>query len=371
MSNFVLWVTDHMFAEAKPEIMAQECKVDSLNTCIRVFQRQVHSNRLELDDVNCGYEEFRREQVRLEEELALRETALRNTRISNIHEMEELRRAQEMRVDEFSVHKKRESHATIQDLTSQIRDLQERVNCMNHSKLSRYTIDLQWKIISRSQSTDSRSKSSIYVEPGPKPAIWYMEFVWSTGNVIGNPRHRLDSSQMSCWGILHSTNQSVTGGIPVQRRTGRPVARGEERIGSTIPMHLFAGRPSTTNSFLPAGIPRNYMAAQQRRKYRSSSLINSPNLERFHVGRYDSKIKLPPVLIFVGGYVMDQRSGDGWFIRGIDVLAIRFWKNFPNFEMLDARIASALNKIIQNSYFKKKVSLEEQKKLRKRTSFFE
>ena len=29
--------------------------------------------------------------------------------------------------------------------------------------------------------------------------------------------------------------------------------------------------------------------------------------------------------------------------------------------MLDARIASALNKIIKNSYFKKKVSLEEQK----------
>ena len=36
-------------------------------------------------------------------------------------------------------------------------------------------------------------------------------------------------------------------------------------------------------------------------------------------------------------------------------------KNFPNFEMLDAKIASALNKIIQNSHLKKKVSLEEQK----------
>ena len=36
-------------------------------------------------------------------------------------------------------------------------------------------------------------------------------------------------------------------------------------------------------------------------------------------------------------------------------------KNFPNFEMLDAKIASALNKIIQNFQFKKKVSLEEQK----------
>ena len=34
--------------------------------------------------------------------------------------------------------------------------------------------------------------------------------------------------------------------------------------------------------------------------------------------------------------------------------------NFPNFEVLDPKIASALNKIIQNSQFKKKVSLEEQ-----------
>ena len=36
-------------------------------------------------------------------------------------------------------------------------------------------------------------------------------------------------------------------------------------------------------------------------------------------------------------------------------------KDVTNFEMLDAKIASALNKIIQNSQFKKKVSLEEQK----------
>ena len=39
--------------------------------------------------------------------------------------------------------------------------------------------------------------------------------------------------------IFHSTNQSATGGIPVQRSTGRPVAKGEERIGSTIPMPMF------------------------------------------------------------------------------------------------------------------------------------
>ena len=33
----------------------------------------------------------------------------------------------------------------------------------------------------------------------------------------------------------------------------------------------------------------------------------------------------------------------------------------PNFEVLDARIASALNRIIHNSHFKRRISLEEHK----------
>ena len=45
-------------------------------------------------------------------------------------------------------------------------------------------------------------------------------------------------------------------------------------------------------------------------------------------------------------------------------------KNFPNFEMLDARIASALNKIIQNFHLKKKVSVEELK-AQKENRFYE
>ena len=59
---------------------------------------------------------------------------------------------------------------------------------------------------------------------------------------------------------------------------------------------------------------------------------------------------------------MDQRGGDGRF-NGEELKSSRSvaGEDFPNFEMLDAKIASALNKIIQNSHFKKKVSLEEQK----------
>ena len=33
----------------------------------------------------------------------------------------------------------------------------------------------------------------------------------------------------------------------------------------------------------------------------------------------------------------------------------------PNFEVLDAKIASALNRVIHNSHFKRRISLEEQK----------
>ena len=42
--------------EAKSEILKQECKLDLLNTSIGEFQRQTHSNRVEMDDVSHGNE---------------------------------------------------------------------------------------------------------------------------------------------------------------------------------------------------------------------------------------------------------------------------------------------------------------------------
>ena len=50
-----------MLAEAISEILKQECKVDSLDTCIRELQRQAHSHRLEMDSANCGYAESPRD----------------------------------------------------------------------------------------------------------------------------------------------------------------------------------------------------------------------------------------------------------------------------------------------------------------------
>ena len=75
--------------------------------------------------------------------------------------------------------------------------------------------------------------------------------------------------------------------------------------------------------------------------------------------------------ISYGSNAMDRGSGVGWFSGWIEIFVIYSWYfNAEFFEVLDARIASALNKIIHNSHFKRKISVEEQKP-RKRTVSFE
>ena len=63
----------------------------------------------------------------------MNEKVLRETQIRNIHEMGEMKRAPERRVDEFSVQKLRQSHETIQRLTSPLEEMQEQMNSMNDS----------------------------------------------------------------------------------------------------------------------------------------------------------------------------------------------------------------------------------------------
>ena len=123
-----------------------------------------------------------------------------------------------------------------------------------------------------------------------------------------------DSSQTLYQGILHSTNPSATGAIPVQVSAGRLVARSEERIGTTTPMPMSARRPSTTSSFLPTEVPHNSMAAQQRLQISEVQFDKIPHtfitcvLEDKIQNQVSSCSDFP-----IGSYVMDQRSGDGRF----------------------------------------------------------
>ena len=122
---------DHLLNQERSDLAKQELHVESLNKCIGEQQRQTEGQRLALQDAQCGFVESRREQVRLQEELSMKEKVLRDTQIRNVHEMGEIKRDQEQRIDEVSVQKLGENHETIQKLTSQLQEMQDQMNSMN------------------------------------------------------------------------------------------------------------------------------------------------------------------------------------------------------------------------------------------------
>ena len=85
--------------------------------------RTLNTDTLNLDENKFVYKK----------ELSMKEKVLRDTQIRSMHEMGEMKRAQELRVDEVSVQKLIESHEAIQRLTSQMQEMQERINSMNDS----------------------------------------------------------------------------------------------------------------------------------------------------------------------------------------------------------------------------------------------
>ena len=124
---------NHLLSQARSELVKQEHQVGSLNNCIGELQQQAYAQRLELQDAQHGYVESRRAQVRLQEELSVKEKVLRDTQIRSMDEMGEMKRAQEPRVDEASVQKLRENHETILKLTSKLQEMQELMNSINDS----------------------------------------------------------------------------------------------------------------------------------------------------------------------------------------------------------------------------------------------
>ena len=206
--------------------MKQQHRVGSLHNCIDELQQQAHAQRLELEDAHHGYIESRREHFRQQEELSVKEKALRETQIRNFHEMGDMKRAQELRVDEFPVQKLRESHETKHRLTSQLQEMQKQMNSTKDSGDFQSGIESQWEIVSISQSTSSDSKFSFCAEP---------RYTFTT----------FDSSQNHFQGTRHSTTPGAAGSIPVHIGTGLPVARDEDLTRGTIPMPTCARRPST------------------------------------------------------------------------------------------------------------------------------
>ena len=122
--------------------------------------------------------------------------------------------------------------------------------------------------------------------------------------------------------------------------------------------------PSVKNSVIPSegGFSKNNWADQQRLQISDPHFDKIPTSATFACWKTRFKTEVCTCSQFpteamlwikeveLVDSVVDLRSSSS--TRGISM---------PDFEVLDARIASALNKIIHNSQFKRRISLEEQK----------
>ena len=170
-------------------------------------------------------------------------------------------------------------------------------------------------------------------------------------NVVANPRSKLESSQTPYRGIHQCATPRATGEVPVLISTGAPVAREEERIGNTGPMPTFASRPSTTSSFLPVDIAQSSVVGQPRQQISELQFDKFPNPSSFLCWKINFRNQVTTCSDFPSEAMLWIKEVE--MVDSMDELkssrSVAGKKFLPNFEMLDAKIACALNKIIQTA----------------------
>ena len=249
------------------------------------------------------------------------------------------------------------------ELSGSVQELQIEVNCMNDSK------DFQDAESVRSGNSHVASQPMSFpkhpipegmlrpsfVSPRRKegpPSIWDTHGI--SGNVFANP-HASSSApypqELNPWGTTIEEPLHVS------------TAEQSERPEQSQDLRCQSG-PSAKDSVIFSGgdSSKNYGADKQRLQISDLHFDKFPTPATFACWKIRFKTEVCTCSQFpteamqwikeveLVDSVDELRSS--LCIRGISM---------PNFEVLDARIASALNKIIHNSHFKRKISLEEQK----------
>ena len=279
----------------------------------------------------------------------------------SLTKMEELRKFQSSTFDTISRRKQIEDQNTILELSGRLQELQNEVNCMNDSK------DFQDAASVRSENSHVTSRP---VSFPPHPILEGMlrhSFVspcrregrqafgthGTSGNVFADP---LSFSSAPYPQELHQWSSSDE---PLHSSTEEKSERPEQYRD----LRCQSG-PSAKDSVIFSGGDsfKNYEADQQRLQISDIHFDKFPTPATFACWQIRFKTEVCTCSQFpmeamqwikeveLVDSVDELRSSSSF--RGISM---------PNLEVLDARIASALNKIIHNSHFKRRISLEEQK----------
>ena len=187
------------------------------------------------------------------------------------------------------------------------------------------------------------------------PDLEHVGLLGTSGNVFANPQA---SSSAPYPQELNSLWKKT-----IEEPLHMSTAEKSERPERDQDLRCQSG-PSAKNSVIFSGgdSSKNYGADQQRLQISDLHFDKFPTPATFacwkirfktkvcNCSQFPTEAMLSVKEVELVDPVDELRSSSS--IRGISM---------PNFEVLDARIASALNKIIHNSHFKRRISLEEQK----------
>ena len=249
------------------------------------------------------------------------------------------------------------------ELSGRVQELQNEINCMNDSR------DFQHAESIRSGNSHVTSRLvSFPPHPIPEGMLRYSFMVpsrregppsiWDTHGISGNVFVNPDASSSAPYPQeLHQWNSSIE--EPLLSST----VEKSERQKQDQDLRCQSG-PSAKNSVIFRGgdSSKNYRADQQRLQISDLHFDKFPTPATFACWKIRFKTEVCTCSQFATEAM--QWTKEVEMVDSVDDLKSSSSTRgipMPNFEVLDARIASALNKIIHNSHFKRRISLEEQK----------
>ena len=342
---------------------------DSSNAQIRTMldeQRRTiiaeHSEKVLHHELLAAHAEHDRKV--LQQELLRQQQDFREVHQQYLMRHQELQKFQNSAFDEFTQKKFIEDQKTIMELSGRLQELQNEVNFMNDSK------DFMDAESICSGNPHVTSPPGVFPRHPPFEGMLRPSFISQrqteeppnirdtsgiSGNVFAHPQ--ASSSVPYPQGLNSTWKKTIEEPIhmSIAEKSGRPERDSDLRCQSG---------PSAKNSVIFSGgdSSKNYGADQQRLQISDLHFDKFPTPATFACWKIRFKTEVCTCSQFPTEAMLWIKEVE--MVDSVDELRSSSSTrviSMPNFEVLDARIASALNKIIHNSHFKRKISLEEQK----------
>ena len=312
----------------------------------------IGSQREEINRALQGDEQLRRDQQLLHEQLLEQNQELLEAHEKSLNEMEELKRFQGSTFETFARRKLTEDRGTILDLTAKIQVIQNEVNCMNDWRDFK---DAEPVRSGQSHVTSQPAFFPPFQNPGGMPSgnegppsIWDTHGI--SGNVFANPTASSSApypQESKPWRSNVSEHAS-------------PHVRNESQTPNTAQDQRCQSGPSAGNSFVlsEGRFSKNYGADQQRLQ------ISDPHFDKFTMSATFAcwKIRFKTEVCTYSQFPSEAmpRIKEVEMVDSVDDLKSSCSVGgiqMPDFEVLDARVASALNRIIHKNPASRKRSV--------------